>query len=87
MDARMNPKGGPVIDAAMAERLRAKFGGIEPGWMSGGPNATMPGPNQSTSPLAGVTHRTAPAAQTLEQLLGRELKVRIVNPQEIGGGS
>jgi hypothetical protein len=57
------------------------------GGMSSGVNASMPGPNQSTSPGAGVPHRTTPAAQTLEQLLGRELKVRVVNPQEIGGSS
>jgi Phage-related minor tail protein len=82
-DARMK---GSTVDPATLERLRARYGAPDGGGASSGANASMPGPNQSTSPGAGVPHRTTPASQTLEQLLGRELKVRVVNPQEIGGG-
>jgi hypothetical protein len=86
-DARMRPQGGPTVDQATFDRLREKYG--MPGGAAPDRSAmlSLPGPNQSTSPAAGAAPRATPASQSLEQLLGRELRVRVVNPQDIGGAS
>jgi hypothetical protein len=83
-DARLRPQGA-TVDQTTFERLRAKYGMPGTAPPTGAAATSVAGPNQSTSPLAGVPQRTTPASQSLEQLLGRELRVRVVNPQEIGG--
>ena len=62
-------------------RFAAKFGG------GSVPQYSAAGPNQSSSAAApaSAAPRATPAPQDLAQLLGtRELRVRVVNPKEIG---
>ena len=75
--------GGFGLTAEQQARMVAKFGG------AGAPDMSMPSPNQTTfqgqAQHPSATPRAAPAAQSLDQLLGsRELRVRVVNPKEIG---
>ena len=71
------------------ERMLARWGGASVPQMSGGagPRASF-APGAAAGAGGSAVPRATPASQDLGQLLAsRELRVRVVNPKEIGGGS